>query len=257
MSVKPSDDSRTMQLSRLTHSLWRGEALQLSLGHLPCFSIDTADSFWVRTHTKHASIRPATLRRQGMDKLLWEPPQRIVAGAPWMVAQGPASKYLAWLDEYKSFSQQDIAALQPWDSSGLSHSKWGSHGYPNDPHLGRPDGSQKWLDPNQCLPAVLVVPSLLNLVLSLYWDLGEVIVSALGIVFVSDWIFHLDGSLQGPGGVSCDIDVVEFLYCGAPAQTPREWMLTELVNELWGSDEYTTTRSPASANFVLCSCDSV
>ncbi|XP_051179901.1 protein NARROW LEAF 1 isoform X2 [Lolium perenne] len=46
------------------------------------------------------------------------------------------------------------------------------------------------------------------------------------------------GSLQGPGGVWCDVDVVEFSYYGSPAQTPKEQMFSELVNKLCGSDEY-------------------
>ncbi|XP_024312032.1 uncharacterized protein LOC100839778 isoform X3 [Brachypodium distachyon] len=57
---------------------------------------------------------------------------------------------------------------------------------------------KKWLNPNQCLPAILA----------------------------------------GPGGVWCDVDVVEFSYYGAPAQTPKEQMFSELVNKLCGSDEY-------------------
>ncbi|KAM0865629.1 hypothetical protein ACQ4PT_043133 [Festuca glaucescens] len=57
---------------------------------------------------------------------------------------------------------------------------------------------KKWLNPNQCLPAILA----------------------------------------GPGGVWCDVDVVEFSYYGVPAQTPKEQMFSELVNKLCGSDEY-------------------
>ncbi|XP_051218934.2 protein NARROW LEAF 1 [Lolium perenne] len=57
---------------------------------------------------------------------------------------------------------------------------------------------KKWLNPNQCLPAILA----------------------------------------GPGGVWCDVDVVEFSYYGAPAPTPKEQMFSELVNKLCGSDEY-------------------
>lgn len=41
---------------------------------------------------------------------------------------------------------------------------------------------------------------------------------------------------QGPGGVWCDIDVVEFSYYGAPAATPKEQLYTELVDGLRGSD---------------------
>ncbi|XP_006652821.1 protein NARROW LEAF 1 isoform X1 [Oryza brachyantha] len=56
---------------------------------------------------------------------------------------------------------------------------------------------KKWLNPAQCLPAIL----------------------------------------EGPGGVWCDVDVVEFSYYGAPAQTPKEQMFSELVDMLCGSDE--------------------
>ncbi|KAI3952388.1 hypothetical protein MKX01_005255 [Papaver californicum] len=42
--------------------------------------------------------------------------------------------------------------------------------------------------------------------------------------------------LEGPGGVWCDIDVVELSFSGAPAQTPREQVYTELVDGLRGSD---------------------
>lgn len=41
---------------------------------------------------------------------------------------------------------------------------------------------------------------------------------------------------QGPGGVWCDVDVVEFSYFGAPAATPKEQLYTELVDGLRGSD---------------------
>lgn len=41
---------------------------------------------------------------------------------------------------------------------------------------------------------------------------------------------------QGPGGVWCDVDVVEFSYYGAPAATPKEQLYTELVDGLRGSD---------------------
>lgn len=41
---------------------------------------------------------------------------------------------------------------------------------------------------------------------------------------------------QGPGGVWCDVDVVEFSYYGAPAPTPKEQLYTELVDGLRGSD---------------------
>ncbi|WOK94750.1 hypothetical protein Cni_G03455 [Canna indica] len=41
---------------------------------------------------------------------------------------------------------------------------------------------------------------------------------------------------QGPGGVWCDVDVVEFSYYGAPAPTPKEQLYNELVDGLRGSD---------------------
>ena len=41
---------------------------------------------------------------------------------------------------------------------------------------------------------------------------------------------------QGPGGVWCDVDVVEFSYFGAPAPTPKEQLYTELIDGLTGSD---------------------
>ncbi|GJN40704.1 hypothetical protein PR202_gb29968 [Eleusine coracana subsp. coracana] len=42
--------------------------------------------------------------------------------------------------------------------------------------------------------------------------------------------------MQGPGGVWCDVDVVEFSYYGAPAPTPKEQLYDELVDGLRGSD---------------------
>ncbi|KAJ0980807.1 hypothetical protein J5N97_009062 [Dioscorea zingiberensis] len=46
----------------------------------------------------------------------------------------------------------------------------------------------------------------------------------------------LPSALEGPGGVWCDVDVVEFSYYGAPAATPKEQFYTELVDGLRGSD---------------------
>jgi hypothetical protein len=46
------------------------------------------------------------------------------------------------------------------------------------------------------------------------------------------FLFHK----QGPGGVWCDVDVVEFSYYGAPAATPKEQLYDELVDGLRGSD---------------------
>ncbi|XP_022724661.1 uncharacterized protein LOC111281238 [Durio zibethinus] len=46
----------------------------------------------------------------------------------------------------------------------------------------------------------------------------------------------LPAALEGPGGVWCDVDVVEFSYYGTPAATPKEQLYTELVDGLRGSD---------------------
>ncbi|XP_039038407.1 protein NARROW LEAF 1-like [Hibiscus syriacus] len=46
----------------------------------------------------------------------------------------------------------------------------------------------------------------------------------------------LPTALEGPGGVWCDIDVVEFSYYGSPAAAPKEQLYTELVHSLRGSD---------------------
>lgn len=41
---------------------------------------------------------------------------------------------------------------------------------------------------------------------------------------------------QGPGGVWCDVDVVEFSYFGAPEPVPKEQLYTEIVDDLRGGD---------------------
>ncbi|KAL1321216.1 hypothetical protein HN51_065953 [Arachis hypogaea] len=46
----------------------------------------------------------------------------------------------------------------------------------------------------------------------------------------------LPAALEGPGGVWCDVDVVEFSYYGVPAPTPKEQLYTELADGLRGSD---------------------
>ncbi|KAL5975737.1 Protein NARROW LEAF 1 [Asimina triloba] len=46
----------------------------------------------------------------------------------------------------------------------------------------------------------------------------------------------LPSALEGPGGIWCDVDVVEFSYFGAPAPTPKEQLYSELVDGLRGSD---------------------
>ncbi|XP_027088186.1 protein NARROW LEAF 1 isoform X1 [Coffea arabica] len=48
----------------------------------------------------------------------------------------------------------------------------------------------------------------------------------------------LPTALEGPGGVWCAVDVVEFSYYGAPAATPKEQLYTELVDGLRGSDPF-------------------
>lgn len=42
--------------------------------------------------------------------------------------------------------------------------------------------------------------------------------------------------IQGPGGVWCDVDVVEFSYFGAPEPSLKEQLYTEIVDDLRGSD---------------------
>ncbi|XP_044474171.1 protein NARROW LEAF 1-like [Mangifera indica] len=46
----------------------------------------------------------------------------------------------------------------------------------------------------------------------------------------------LPTALEGPGGVWCDVDVVEFSYFGAPEPTPTEQLYTEFVDDLRGGD---------------------
>ncbi|XP_031252177.1 protein NARROW LEAF 1-like [Pistacia vera] len=46
----------------------------------------------------------------------------------------------------------------------------------------------------------------------------------------------LPTALEGPGGVWCDVDVVEFSYFGAPEPTPTEQLYTEIVDDLRGGD---------------------
>ena len=43
-------------------------------------------------------------------------------------------------------------------------------------------------------------------------------------------------SLKGPGGIWCDVDVVEFAYYGDPVIAPKEQVYTELVEGLRGGD---------------------
>ncbi|WCJ37006.1 Trypsin family protein [Euphorbia peplus] len=46
----------------------------------------------------------------------------------------------------------------------------------------------------------------------------------------------LPNALEGPGGVWCDVDVVEFSYFGAPEPAPKEQLYTEIVDDLRGGD---------------------
>ena len=41
---------------------------------------------------------------------------------------------------------------------------------------------------------------------------------------------------QGPGGLWCDVDVVEFAYFGAPELAPKEQYYTEIMDDLRGGD---------------------
>ncbi|KAJ7559770.1 hypothetical protein O6H91_04G100400 [Diphasiastrum complanatum] len=75
------------------------------------------------------------------------------------------------------------------------------------------------------------------------------------IVFVArkvhkQWLLDvqmLPSALEGPGGVWCDVDVVEFSYYGAPAITPKEQIYTELVEGLRGNDPYICSGSQVAS----------
>ncbi|XP_042023358.1 protein NARROW LEAF 1-like [Salvia splendens] len=64
------------------------------------------------------------------------------------------------------------------------------------------------------------------------------------LVFVSrkvhkQWLTPLQclpTALEGPGGIWCDVDVVEFSYFGAPEPSPKEQLYTDIVDDLRGSD---------------------
>ncbi|GLT61455.1 hypothetical protein SLA2020_341600 [Shorea laevis] len=66
------------------------------------------------------------------------------------------------------------------------------------------------------------------------------------LVFVSrkvdkKWLSPLQclpTALEGPGGVWCDVDVLEFSYFGAPEPTPKEQFYTDIVDDLRGGDPY-------------------
>lgn len=57
--------------------------------------------------------------------------------------------------------------------------------------------------------------------------------------------------LQGPGGIWCDVDVVEFSYFGAPEPTPKEQLYTEIVDDLRGSDPCIGSGSQVSRKSLL------
>lgn len=65
-------------------------------------------------------------------------------------------------------------------------------------------------------------------------------------------LFNLNGMLhvQGPGGVWCDVDVVEFSYFGAPEPTPKEQLYAEIVDDLRGSDPCIGSGSQVHTNSV-------
>ncbi|KAI6687057.1 hypothetical protein NL676_023885 [Syzygium grande] len=46
----------------------------------------------------------------------------------------------------------------------------------------------------------------------------------------------LPTALEGPGGVWCDVDVVEFSYFGAPEPAPKEQLYTAIVDDLRGGN---------------------
>ncbi|GLT81083.1 hypothetical protein SLA2020_524880 [Shorea laevis] len=48
----------------------------------------------------------------------------------------------------------------------------------------------------------------------------------------------LPTALEGPGGVWCDVDVVEFSYFGAPEPTPKEQFYTDIVDDLRGGNPH-------------------
>ncbi|CAN1263359.1 Protein NARROW LEAF 1 [Linum perenne] len=48
----------------------------------------------------------------------------------------------------------------------------------------------------------------------------------------------LPNALEGPGGVWCDVDVLEFSYFGAPEPAPKEQLYTDIVDDLRGGNLY-------------------
>lgn len=58
----------------------------------------------------------------------------------------------------------------------------------------------------------------------------------MSLIFYFQKSLYLDFFNQGPGGVWCDVDVVEFSYFGAPEPTPKEQLYTQIVDDLRGGD---------------------
>ncbi|KZV16300.1 Trypsin family protein isoform 1 [Dorcoceras hygrometricum] len=61
----------------------------------------------------------------------------------------------------------------------------------------------------------------------------------------------LPAALEGPGGVWCDVDVVEFSYYGASAAPPKEQLCTELVDGFGGCDPCIGSGSQAIHSAIL------
>lgn len=43
-------------------------------------------------------------------------------------------------------------------------------------------------------------------------------------------------SVKGPGGLWCDVDVVEFSYFGVPTMVPKKQLSSEILDGLRGMD---------------------
>jgi hypothetical protein len=73
---------------------------------------------------------------------------------------------------------------------------------------------------------------------------GELTNTPAIIVFVArkvhtHWLHEmqiLPSSVEGPGGIWCDVDVVEFSYFGVPATIPKEQMFSKVLDGLRGLD---------------------
>lgn len=57
--------------------------------------------------------------------------------------------------------------------------------------------------------------------------------------------------LEGPGGIWCDVDVVEFYYYGAPAFAPKELVYTDLAEGLRGNNPYISPGSQVASQETL------